>query len=337
MGKTHLARAAAIEARRQGGAAPVGRGLSGAFGGASRSSSAGARAGVVYTTAEQFTSEFVSAMRNGRSEEFQKRYRAPIGLLIVEDVQFFDGRMKTQLELFHTVQHVLDAGGRVLLDRRPLAAGALGSLGAHADPALPGLRRRARAPRRDRAAPHPPGQGGGGRGPPPAGLPRPARRVDRRERARHRERPDPGRDDRFAPRPDDRSRAHARRRRAQDRNSAAPARTNAASRRARSCGSSPPSSASDPRPSPRARAAATCCSRASSRCTSPIATRTRPSPRSVAAWAAIIPRCATRSRAWSASCSRMRRCATRSRRSRSASTRRSRASARRRRSPERES
>jgi chromosomal replication initiator protein len=76
---------------------------------------------VVYTTAEQFTSEFVSAMRNGRSEDFQKRYRGPIGLLIVEDVQFFDGRVKTQLELFHTVQHVLDAGGRVLLtgDRTP--------------------------------------------------------------------------------------------------------------------------------------------------------------------------------------------------------------------------
>jgi chromosomal replication initiator protein len=121
MGKTHLARAAAIEARRQGGAAPVGRGLSGAFGAGSRSPSASTRAGVVYTTAEQFTSEFVSAMRNGRSEEFQKRYRAPIGLLIVEDVQFFDGRMKTQLELFHTVQHVLDAGGRVLMtgDRSP--------------------------------------------------------------------------------------------------------------------------------------------------------------------------------------------------------------------------
>lgn len=127
MGKTHLARAAAIEARRQGGAAPVGRGPSGSFGAGSRSPAAGQRSGVVYTTAEQFTSEFVSAMRNGRSEEFQKRYRAPIGLLIVEDVQFFDGRMKTQLELFHTVQHVLDAGGRVLLtgDRSPQALSGL--------------------------------------------------------------------------------------------------------------------------------------------------------------------------------------------------------------------
>jgi len=107
MGKTHLARATAAEARRHGAAG--------------RASASGTGRGVVYTSAEQFTSEFVSAMRNGRSDEFKRRYRAPIGLLVVEDVQFFSGRAKTQLELFHTVQHVLDAGGRVLLtgDRPP--------------------------------------------------------------------------------------------------------------------------------------------------------------------------------------------------------------------------
>ena len=127
MGKTHLARAAAIEARRQVGGSPGGRAFPGGFGARALGHSSGARTGVVYTTAEQFTTEFVSAMRNGRSEEFQKRYRAPIGLLIVEDVQFFDGRIKTQLELFHTVQHVLDAGGRVLLtgDRSPQALSGL--------------------------------------------------------------------------------------------------------------------------------------------------------------------------------------------------------------------
>lgn len=116
MGKTHLARATATEARRHAidtrGAFVDPRGL--------RSSGREAP-GVVYTSAELFTSEFVSAMRNGRSEDFKRRYRAPIGLLVVEDIQFFSGRAKTQLELFHTVQHVLDAGGRVLLtgDRAP--------------------------------------------------------------------------------------------------------------------------------------------------------------------------------------------------------------------------
>lgn len=115
MGKTHLARATAAEARRHGqqhrldpqALAPSAR--------RERSSR------VVYTSAERFTSEFVSAMRLGNSEEWKRRYRGAIGMLIVEDVQFLSGRPKTQLELFHTVQHVLDAGGSVLLtgDRAP--------------------------------------------------------------------------------------------------------------------------------------------------------------------------------------------------------------------------
>jgi chromosomal replication initiator protein len=113
MGKTHLARAAVAEARRHGSANAASRRR--------------APRGVVYTSAEQFTSEFVSAMRNGRADEFKKRYRAPIDLLVVEDVQFFSGRAKTQLELFHTAQHVIDAGGRVLWtgDRPPRELGGL--------------------------------------------------------------------------------------------------------------------------------------------------------------------------------------------------------------------
>ncbi|HIF94555.1 MAG: DnaA/Hda family protein [Myxococcales bacterium] len=126
MGKTHLAKATAAEARRHrqqikepfsfsnpaqhtrtNTGAPNGRG--------------GQTPRVIYTSAEQFTSEFVTAMRQGRPEEWKRRYRGAIGLLIVEDVQFFSGRTKTQLELFHTIDHVLDAGGSVLLtgDRAP--------------------------------------------------------------------------------------------------------------------------------------------------------------------------------------------------------------------------
>ncbi|MFK7895501.1 MAG: DnaA/Hda family protein [Myxococcota bacterium] len=134
MGKTHLSRATAIEARRHlnlgeltsGGAHTNAR----VQANAPRANTAHAqtgRPGIVYTTAEQFTSEFVSAMRHGRSDEFKKRYRGPIGLLIVEDVQSFEGRAKTQLELFNTIEHVLDAGGRVMLtgDRSPRDFGGL--------------------------------------------------------------------------------------------------------------------------------------------------------------------------------------------------------------------
>jgi chromosomal replication initiator protein len=118
MGKTHLARATAAESRRHGSASTEGFGAPSA---PRTRSSVGPARGVLFTSAEQFTSEFVSAMRNGRGEDFKRRYRAPIGLLVVEDIQYFSGRVKTQLELFHTVQHCLDAGGRVLLtgDRSP--------------------------------------------------------------------------------------------------------------------------------------------------------------------------------------------------------------------------
>ena len=121
MGKTHLARATAAEARRHG----QHHGNHGNHGhhtrGFAPSAPRESSSRVVYTSAEQFTSEFVSAMRLGNSEDWKRRYRGPIGMLIVEDVQFFSGRTKTQLELFHTVQHVLDAGGSVLLtgDRAP--------------------------------------------------------------------------------------------------------------------------------------------------------------------------------------------------------------------------
>jgi chromosomal replication initiator protein len=120
MGKTHLARATAAEARRHHGQ-HHGRhpGEHPATFAPSAPRERSSR--VVYTSAEQFTSEFVSAMRLGNSEDWKRRYRGSIGMLIVEDVQFFSGRTKTQLELFHTVQHVLDAGGSVLLtgDRAP--------------------------------------------------------------------------------------------------------------------------------------------------------------------------------------------------------------------------
>lgn len=122
MGKTHLARATAAEARRHGQHNGQHNGNHGHHTrGFAPSAPRESSSRVVYTSAEQFTSEFVSAMRLGNSEDWKRRYRGPIGMLIVEDVQFFSGRTKTQLELFHTVQHVLDAGGSVLLtgDRAP--------------------------------------------------------------------------------------------------------------------------------------------------------------------------------------------------------------------------
>lgn len=74
-----------------------------------------------YTTAEAFTSEFTHAVRSNQMSNFKRRYRTQCDLLVFEDVQFLEGKTATQLEFFHTVQHLLDCGGRVLLtgDRFP--------------------------------------------------------------------------------------------------------------------------------------------------------------------------------------------------------------------------
>ena len=57
-------------------------------------------------------------------EPFKRRFRQGCELLVLEDVQFLGSKTATQLELFHTLAHLLDAGVRVVLsaDRLPGAA-----------------------------------------------------------------------------------------------------------------------------------------------------------------------------------------------------------------------
>jgi chromosomal replication initiator protein len=104
LGKTHLARAVSAEAR-----------------------ATGRRA--VYTSAEAFTNEFLASLRSHQMNRFKQKYRSECDVLIVEDVHFLQGKQSTQLEFFHTVQHVLDAGGRVVLtgNRLPRALSELES------------------------------------------------------------------------------------------------------------------------------------------------------------------------------------------------------------------
>jgi chromosomal replication initiator protein len=54
-------------------------------------------------------------------DSFKRRYRQSCELLVIEDVQFLGSKTATQLELFHTLVHLLDAGARVVLsaDRLP--------------------------------------------------------------------------------------------------------------------------------------------------------------------------------------------------------------------------
>lgn len=66
------------------------------------------------TTGEQFTNEFIQAVRNGKVDAFRRSYRR-VDLLCIDDVHFFTNKDATQAELLHTLDAVAMEGGRVVL------------------------------------------------------------------------------------------------------------------------------------------------------------------------------------------------------------------------------
>lgn len=75
---------------------------------------------VLYISSEGFTNEFVQAIRNNRASEFTMFYRQ-IDVLIVDDIQFFSGKEKTQEEFFHIFNALHQDGKQIILssDRAP--------------------------------------------------------------------------------------------------------------------------------------------------------------------------------------------------------------------------
>ncbi|HEU4760417.1 MAG TPA: chromosomal replication initiator protein DnaA [Dehalococcoidia bacterium] len=75
-----------------------------------------------YVTSEQFTNEFVTAIAHGRADEFRRRYRS-LQLLLVDDIQFFAGKERTQEEFFYTFNDLHSNGCQVVVacDRPPTA------------------------------------------------------------------------------------------------------------------------------------------------------------------------------------------------------------------------
>ena len=97
LGKTHLLHAIGQEAARNGHS-------------------------VLYVSSEQFTNDFISAIRNRTTEEFRQRYRS-VQVLLIDDVQFMSGKEQTQEGFFHTFNDLHTAGYQIVLtsDRPPKA------------------------------------------------------------------------------------------------------------------------------------------------------------------------------------------------------------------------
>lgn len=84
------------------------------------------RSTVRYVTTENFLNQFVDAIRTNTPNDFKRRYRE-IDVLLLDDIQFIEGREGLQEELFHTFNHLHDANRQIVLssDRPPDAMSTL--------------------------------------------------------------------------------------------------------------------------------------------------------------------------------------------------------------------
>lgn len=75
---------------------------------------------IIYITSEEFTNDVVEAIRTNDTSRMKKRFRTAY-ILVIDDIQFIEGKEKVQEELFHTFNILIDNGSQICLtsDRPP--------------------------------------------------------------------------------------------------------------------------------------------------------------------------------------------------------------------------
>ena len=75
---------------------------------------------IIYVSAEQYTNELMTALREKKTEDFRNKYRGA-DMLLVDDVQFFSGKQQTGENFFHTFNELHNASRQIVItsDHRP--------------------------------------------------------------------------------------------------------------------------------------------------------------------------------------------------------------------------
>jgi chromosomal replication initiator protein len=69
---------------------------------------------IICASAEQFTNEFLTALRERNTEDFRNKYRS-IGMLLIDDIQFISGKEQTEECFFHTFNELHNTNRQIVI------------------------------------------------------------------------------------------------------------------------------------------------------------------------------------------------------------------------------